>query len=499
MLNGTYNPGQLQIVREILYATEVPPADGPNFDTAKFSGALFLDDGTGTLVQQYEIRINGVLQTLDPDGPNSFDIAATDIVTVTDLVGGDGVDTLKHIERLSFADQTIVLVPDANHEPVGGPTIVGTPTEDQPLTVSIAGVTDADGITAPVAYFWQVETAPDSGSFEDILVEPTAGEAARAGGITFTPGDAETGLRLRVRAVYKDGNGVLEEVFSAPTAPVGNVNDAPTAGPTLSDTTPTEGQALTVNLLTIADPDGTTGLVDGTVIPTFQWEQSADGLAWSPIPGAVNQLFVPTQAQVGLLLRVAVTFVDDNGTTETVRSAASDVVGDLITDTNLGNNLVGTAGEDHIFGQGGNDTINGAGGNDILDGGAGNDSLIGGAGNDQMSGGTGNDTYFADDLGDVVIENPGEGTDAVQTILNAYTLSANVENLTFTGAGAFTGTGNAGNNTINGGADNDTLSGLAGNDNLNGNGGNDTLAGGADNDTLAGGAGDDALTGGIWQ
>ena len=146
MLNGTYNPGQLQIVREILYATDVPPADGP-LRHGQVLRALFLDDGTGTLVQQYEIRINGVLVTLDPDGPNSFDIGATDIRTVTDLVGGDGIDTLKHIERLSFADQTIVLVPGANNEPVGGPTIVGTPTEDQPLTVSIAGVTDADGIT----------------------------------------------------------------------------------------------------------------------------------------------------------------------------------------------------------------------------------------------------------------------------------------------------------------------------------------------------------------
>ena len=412
-------------------------------------------------------------------------------------MGGDGIDTLKHIERLSFADQTIVLVPGANNEPVGGPTIVGTPIEDQPLTVSIAGVTDADEITTPVAYFWQVETVPDSGSYEDILVEPTAGEAARAGGTSFTPGDAETGLRLRVRAVYKDGNGVLEEVFSAPTAPVGNVNDAPTAGPTISDTTPTEGEALTVNLLTIADPDGTTGLVDGTVIPTFQWEQSADGLAWTSIPGAVNQLFVPTQTQVGLRLRVVVTFVDDNGTTETVTSAATDVVGDLLTGTNAANNLVGTAGEDHIFGLGGNDTINGLGGSDILDGGAGNDSLIGGAGNDQMSGGTGNDTYFADDLGDVVIENVGEGTDTVQTILNAYTLSANVENLTFTGAGAFAGTGNAGNNTINGGASNDVLSGAGGDDTLNGNAGNDTLNGDAGNDNLNGGADNDTLNGGI--
>jgi Ca2+-binding RTX toxin-like protein len=498
MLNGTYNAGQLQVVREILYATEVPPAEGPNFDTAKFSGALFVDDGTGTLVPQYEIRINGILQTLDPDGPNSFNILATDIVTVTDLVGADGVDTLKHIERLSFADQTIVLVPGANNEPLGGPTIVGTPTEDQPLTVSIAGVSDADGITAPVAYFWQVETVPGSGSFEDILTDFTGGEVARVGGTTFTPGDAESGLRLRVRAVYRDGNGVLEEVFSAPTAPVANVNDAPTAGPTISDTTPTEGRALTVNLLTIVDPDGTTGLQDGTVIPTFQWEQSTDGGAtWTPIAGATNQLFVPSQTQVGLQLRVAVTFVDDGGTTETVLSAATDIVGDLIQDTNVGHLLTGTAGQDEIFGNGGADTLNGLAGNDILDGGAGNDSLIGGAGNDEMSGGLGNDTFFADDLGDVVIENPGEGTDTVQTILNTYTLSANVETLTFTGAGAFTGTGNGGNNTINGGASNDVLSGAGGDDTLNGNAGADTLNGEAGNDSLNGGADNDILNGGI--
>ena len=34
MLNGTYNPGQLKAVREILYA------DGPDFDTARFTGNL---------------------------------------------------------------------------------------------------------------------------------------------------------------------------------------------------------------------------------------------------------------------------------------------------------------------------------------------------------------------------------------------------------------------------------------------------------------------------
>ena len=48
---------------------------------------------------------------------------------------------------------------------------------DQLLTVSIAGVTDADNvsatnptgaITGPVSYFWQVELTPGAGNFQDI-------------------------------------------------------------------------------------------------------------------------------------------------------------------------------------------------------------------------------------------------------------------------------------------------------------------------------------------
>ena len=93
----------------------------------------------------------------------------------------------------------------------------------------------------------------------------------------------------------------------------------------------------------------------------------------------------------------------------------------------------GLAGNDLLDGGGGNDTLNGGDGSDKLDGGAGNDAMNGGAGNDTMSGGAGNDTYIVDNSGDLVIENAGEGTDTVQTSLNAYTLTANVESLTFNG------------------------------------------------------------------
>ena len=73
----------------------------------------------------------------------------------------------------------------------------------------------------------------------------------------------------------------------------------------------------------------------------------------------------------------------------------------------------------------------------------------------------------------MVAEAASEGTDTVQTALHRYTLAANVENLTYTGAAAFTGTGNALANVITGGAGADTLDGGAGADTLVGGAGND--------------------------
>ncbi|KAB1119663.1 calcium-binding protein, partial [Neorhizobium galegae] len=126
-------------------------------------------------------------------------------------------------------------------------------------------------------------------------------------------------------------------------------------------------------------------------------------------------------------------------------------------------------------GNGLDNTIGGGAAADILDGGAGADTLIGGAGSDRMSGGTGDDTYVVDVATDIVVENPNEGTDTVQTALASYVVGTNVENLTYTGTAAFTGSGNGAVNVIAGGAGADTLDGKAGADTLIGGGGNDTF------------------------
>jgi trimeric autotransporter adhesin len=126
-------------------------------------------------------------------------------------------------------------------------------------------------------------------------------------------------------------------------------------------------------------------------------------------------------------------------------------------------NLTLAPGAGNINGTGNSldNTITGNFGNNILDGGAGADHLIGGAGDD---------TYIVDNAGDVVID--ASGLDTIKTTLSAFTLGADIENLTFTGVADFTGTGNELYNVITGGSGNDTLNG-------------------GDGDSLYGGAGDD--------
>jgi Ca2+-binding RTX toxin-like protein len=169
---------------------------------------------------------------------------------------------------------------------------------------------------------------------------------------------------------------------------------------------------------------------------------------------------------------------------------------------------VGNGLDNVLTGAGQNDILLGRGGDDTIIGGNGADSMIGGIGADSMVGGAGNDFYWVDSALDKVIEAASGGIDRVISTIS-YTLPVNVENLTLSGTGRMTGTGNAadnqivgnggvsvlygmdGNDALWGGAGADTLYGGAGADRLNGQAGNDVLVGGAGADTLSGGDGAD--------
>lgn len=126
---------------------------------------------------------------------------------------------------------------------------------------------------------------------------------------------------------------------------------------------------------------------------------------------------------------------------------------------------------------------------------SGNDILPGTPGADTMSGLAGNDTYIVNECDDVVIEQPGEGTDTVQSSVT-FVLPTDVENLTLTGTASIDATGNALDNVLIGNSGFNMLTSGAGVDTLLGGGGDDVLVLGANltaADHIDGGIGSDTL------
>ena len=140
----------------------------PDFDTAVFSGN-FVD--------------YSILQL------TTMGMAFDDELVVTDNVGTDGTDRVKHIERLQFADQAVLVsdlstrrlpeqrphgcAHDQRHDASEAPGADGVDRRGHGR--GQRGPTNPTGtIGAPIGYFWQVETAAGTGIFDDITVSPRA-------------------------------------------------------------------------------------------------------------------------------------------------------------------------------------------------------------------------------------------------------------------------------------------------------------------------------------
>jgi Ca2+-binding RTX toxin-like protein len=260
--------------------------------------------------------------------------------------------------------------------------------------------------------------------------------------------------------------------------------------------TSTTGQALTGNGLanTISGKSGRDVLSGGAGNDTLYGNGGADTLdggtgADTMAGGVAGDVYVVDNAFDVVIENAG------EGTDEVRTSLAAYTLGanlELLTGiSGTGQSLTGNGVVNTISGSFGADTLNGGGGNDTLNGNGGSDTLNGGVGADTMAGGLGNDIYIADNVGDVAIENVGEGTDELRTALAAYALAANIEKLTGTSSAGQSLTGNELGNTISGSTGGDAISGGLGDDVLNGNGGNDSLDGGNGADTMRGGAGND--------
>ena len=210
-------------------------------------------------------------------------------------------------------------VQNVNDSPEGDVVISGVAREDEILTVS-DNLSDEDGL-GTITYQWHADGVPISGANSSTLVL----------------GQSEVGKLITVVASYTDGFGANESVESAATSVVQNVNDAPTGSITLAGQ-PTEDQTLSI-INTLSDEDG---IDTGSFV--YQW--FADN---TPISGATNETFLLTQAQVGKIMRLSLSYTDLSGTEETVYSDFSGSI-ENVNDAPEGSVVIfGTPAEDQTL------------------------------------------------------------------------------------------------------------------------------------------------------
>ena len=207
-----------------------------------------------------------------------------------------------------------------------------TVAQAQELTADTSAIADADGLGA-FGYQWQRGVTDDKGTADtaDDSVSWTAivGETAA----TYTLAQADVGHQVRVVVGFTDGQGTAEELTSAASGPVANVNDAPTGLPGITGTVVAQGQELTADTSAIADADGLGAF-------GYQWQRGVtddkgtadtadDSVSWTAIVGETAATYTLAQADVGHQVRVVVGFTDGQGTAEALTSAASGPVADV--------------------------------------------------------------------------------------------------------------------------------------------------------------------------
>jgi Ca2+-binding RTX toxin-like protein len=200
-------------------------------------------------------------------------------------------------------------------------TIGVTNVNEAPTNVNLSNTSIAENSPNGAIIGNLATTDPDAGNTHTYtLVNNAGGRFAISGNQLIVANgnllDLETATSHTVRVRTTDQSGLfLERDF---VIGVTNVNEPP-AGSVSIDGAPAKGETLTANTSGLRDPEGL-----GTF--SYQWQQSNDGTVWNNIPLATSATFTPDDAQIGLQVRVVVSYTDGQGASETVTSAATESI-----------------------------------------------------------------------------------------------------------------------------------------------------------------------------
>ena len=196
--------------------------------------------------------------------------------------------------RLSVSPATMVAGPATWPVQVNGEAQVG-----KTLTADTSNISDRFGVqVTSMTYQWLANNVRIPG----------------AGGQSYTLGEGKQGRKISVMATYTDDRGNEDTLTSGPTEPVAarERNSRATGLPLISGRA-LVGQTLTADTSLIFDADG----LENSVF-SYLWEADDDS-----IPGATDPTYTPVQADVGKVITVIVSFLDDAGYGQSMTSPAT--------------------------------------------------------------------------------------------------------------------------------------------------------------------------------
>ena len=193
--------------------------------------------------------------------------------------------------RLSVSPATMVAGPATWPVQVNGEAQVG-----KTLIADTSNISDRFGVqVTSITYQWLANNARIPG----------------ASGQSYTLGEGKQGRKISVMATFTDDRGNEDTLTSAPTDPVAaRERNNRAAGLPLISGRALVGQTLTADTSLIFDADG----LENAVF-SYLWEADDDS-----IPGATDPTYRPAQADVGKVITVIVSFLDDAGNGQSMTS-----------------------------------------------------------------------------------------------------------------------------------------------------------------------------------
>ncbi|MCP5443792.1 MAG: DUF4347 domain-containing protein [Chromatiaceae bacterium] len=330
-------------------------ADTVNVANVNDAGSISIDDTTPTQGQTLTASINDADGAGGPtsyqwyaDGiaisgaTNSSYTLVQDDVTKVISVAASYTDDLGSTETpLSEETSAVANVNDAGTVSINNTT----PAQGQTLTASVS---DSDGASGTISYQWYRDSSPISGA--------TSG--------SYTTTQADVGKAVSVAASYTDDLTTVENPVSAATAPVTEVNDAPTfsqfydaLGITDEDT---EVEITLATLLAVGDEADVDigGSIDGFLVTSVAsgtlkiGADAGSATAWAAttndIVDSTNKAYwTPAGNAHGILNAFVAAAVDDAGAASS-GSATGQVIVSAVNDAPTGLPTIGGAATEHV-------------------------------------------------------------------------------------------------------------------------------------------------------